>query len=379
MNIVLTSIDDSYVVKSGGKHVHQNLLERGLVENGDQVKTHYYKQPKDYYGRILGKFRKVLSFKRKINKMIKFLNAFNYGEYDIINAHDVVSAVAAEGNIVLTLHGYFANETINYGNFTNAHKAEIYNFSKSIEKKAIEKSDAIITVDSNIKDYVINEFKCAEEKIFTIYNAIDTKEFIPICQEDINIIRKKFDITENSFVILIPRRYVKKNGVKYAAKALKLMKEKDIFMIFIGRGPEKENLKKELQGDKRAVVMNAVSHEKIVDYYKLSDVVLIPSIISDDVEEATSLSMLEGMACGKPVICSNIGGMKEVITSGENGLLVDQRSPIQIVEAIIKLKKNKLYRDKIGNNARKYVVKNHHYIQHASKFKEVYTNVVKKG
>lgn len=96
-----------------------------------------------------------------------------------------------------------------------------------------------------------------------------------------------------------------------------------------------------------------------------------------DVEEATSLSMLEGMACGKVVICSNIGGMKEVVKNGQTGILVPQKSPEDIAKAIGSIKRNPELRAEIGYNARKYVEENHGYISHAKKFIQIYGSVIK--
>lgn len=59
------------------------------------------------------------------------------------------------------------------------------------------------------------------------------------------------------------------------------MDDNDVMMIFIGRGPEKENIINELGNDERAIVLDAVPHEQIVEYYQLADIILVPSITSD--------------------------------------------------------------------------------------------------
>jgi glycosyltransferase involved in cell wall biosynthesis len=120
-------------------------------------------------------------------------------------------------------------------------------------------------------------------------------------------------------------------------------------------------------------ILDNVNNREIVKYYQISDVVLVPSINSNGVEEATSLSMLEGMSCGKVVLASRIGGMKEVIREGENGIFLNPADEHDIVDKL-KFARNS-YPDlsgRLGTNARKYVVANHSYVEHARKFLSVY-------
>lgn len=113
-------------------------------------------------------------------------------------------------------------------------------------------------------------------------------------------------------------------------------------------------------------------HETVERYYKIADVVLIPSITSHGIQEATSLSMLEGMACGKIVICSSIGGMKEVIQDGVTGYLVCEQNPEEIASKISSILKGGVDIDLMGRRAREYVVEHHSYIPHAVMVRGVY-------
>jgi len=81
-------------------------------------------------------------------------------------------------------------------------------------------------------------------------------------------------------------------------------------------------------------VLPGVPNSKIHSYYQASDVVLVPSVTSNGVQEATSLNMLEGIACGKVVVYSNIGGMAEVVKDGINGFLVEEGSVDSICEKL---------------------------------------------
>jgi len=242
----------------------------------------------------------------KMQMVQRFYEHINVKKFDIINAHDVLSAGLKGEKMILTLHGYYT---------------ELFDYN-----------DIIITVDTRLKNYVIDNFNYPEEKVVVIHNAVDTEMFFPVTKREQIDLKRKLKFSDK-WVILIPRRFVPKNGVLYAAEALKLIKRRDIIFVFAGQGILERDLRNILEGDDRAIITR-IPHEIISDYYKASDIILIPSVTSNDVEEATSLAMLEGMACGKIVIATNVGGMREVIKDNINGFIIPQKSPEAIAEKI---------------------------------------------
>jgi glycosyltransferase involved in cell wall biosynthesis len=109
----------------------------------------------------------------------------------------------------------------------------------------------------------------------------------------------------------------------------------------------------------------------------MADIILIPSITSHGIQEASSLAMLEGMACGKVVICSDIGGMHEIIQDMENGILVEEGNPAAIARAVETVMENQDLRVAIGKRAREYVLQNHSFVAHASKVAQIYDSVLR--
>jgi len=184
-------------------------------------------------------------------------------------------------------------------------------------------------------------------------------------------------LPEKSFIVLVPRRYVDKNGVTYAAEAFAKMRNENYFFVFIGGGLLKEKIKDILRFNRNVLILDRIPNEQAVYFYKASDVVLVPSITSKEgVEEATSLSMLEGMSCGKVVICTNVGGMKEVVKHMENGILIEQKNPDAIVEAVEFARKHYDDLAKLRETAREHVVNNHSYLEHAKKVLGIYSKVL---
>jgi len=393
MKIALVSTDNSKIVRLGGKHVHQNLLEQALTKLGNDVAT-FYPSPVarshklregllsvlHHPAIIFSKTLAELKFKAAIGYYQRFFRKLDLEDFDIVHCHDALAAASIRAKrIVLTIHGYLAMETLNYGSFRGDSQERVYNYCLDIERKGVGKAAHIICVDTRIKNYVVENFGYPDENTAVIFNAIDTDRFCPVSQEEKMLLRKELSLPVEKIIVFVPRRYVDKNGVHYAAKAFSKMESQDFCFIFAGEGPLKETVREILKGKENAVVMGGVANDLIAKYYQASDVVLIPSITTNEgIEEATSLSMLEGMACGKVVVCTNVGGMKEVIKDGENGFLIEQKNEDVIIEKLLFIKQNIGNLADLRKNAREYVVKNHSYIEHAKKVLKIYELVLAK-
>jgi len=384
MKVLLSSTDNPYITKVGGKHIHLLLLERGLKLLGAQVTTLYYNKEstRELFKRSVSiLLPEQLRYKVKLESMIKYLEKhIPNQELDLIHAHDVLSLLAMHSKHqkkILTVHGYFAKENLEFlKNVKEKAKNEIYNSLLTLEREGIRNADYIITVDNRLKAYVVSELKYPKNRITVVYNAIDTNRFQPVSDKNQKESKKALRYHENDFVILVPRRLVKKNGVIYAVHAMRHIKRQNVKMIIAGGGPEKRTLVREAQNDQRICFAGPIPHTKIDFYYKLADVILIPSITSRGVQEGSSLAMLEGMSCGKVVICSNVGGMREIVKNMENGILAEEKSPVEIAKAIENALEDSDLRARIKDKARACILRNHSFISHAKKIIQIYKSLL---
>ncbi len=402
MKILIVSLDNSKKVLLGGKHIHQELIEKGFNELGHSVDCCYPSNKrmislKRIFIKVLSKISSAfqfLSIRDKMQSYISFLvnslgRILNKNKYDFILAEDTVSAYAVKkyflksGNkipVLLTLHGYFPRETVNYGYYDKVNRKKVFDYCFSIENEAVRFADAIITVDTRIKNYLHDEHD-RSKNVFVVFNAIDNNRFFPVSVEEKLQYRKELNLEPDKMNLLVARRFVLKNGVHYgieAAKSLITMGYNKFQLIIVGDGPEKNNLidlVEKYKLNSYVKFTGAVDHSMVDKYYKASDIILMPSTKSDDVEEATSLSMLEGMICGKVVIASAIGGMKEVIRDGDNGILVEDKNPEQIAGKIVNMMNDDNLYKKISVKANEYAAENHAYRNHAGKFLEIYRNL----
>jgi glycosyltransferase involved in cell wall biosynthesis len=162
---------------------------------------------------------------------------------------------------------------------------------------------------------------------------------------------------------------------------MSLLKKEDITLLFAGNGAQRAELQGIIDKEKMGssvIILGDVPHDRIVEYYKAVDAVMIPSVNSKGVIEATSISCLEGMGCEKPVIVSNIGGLAELITDGKNGLSVKQKDSKGLANAMLKLKKDPVLCKKLGKSARTFVVKNNSITSQTKKYLQFIKGVKRK-
>ncbi len=180
-------------------------------------------------------------------------------------------------------------------------------------------------------------------------------------------LRRKWDIPQERTVLFCPRRLVKKNGVVYPSLALAASRLRNGAATFCctreraANGTPSRRLREQgLSGEVR--LLGNQDRQAIVELYRLSDVVLVPSIHSENVEEATSLAALEAMASGRPLIAGAVGGLAEIVRDGHNGLLVPGGDAEALAHAIRTLSDSSELRLRLSQAARDYVVATHSHL-----------------
>lgn len=108
--------------------------------------------------------------------------------------------------------------------------------------------------------------------------------------------------------------------------------------------------KKSMQ--ERARIYGYVPDELLVPFYRQAEMFALPSIF-----EPFGMTALEAMACGTPVVASKFGGIRNVISSGKNGLLVDSSNPREFADAMITILKDRQLAESMGKEGYKTIQK----------------------
>ncbi len=184
-----------------------------------------------------------------------------------------------------------------------------------------KKVGAIIVASEASKSEVLKQHPKAEGKIKLIYNGIDTKEWIKESEvEDRDALRNElFNAGENACVILCAGELHERKGQKYLIEAFKKLAPSfpHMKLAFAGSGGQEIAYKK-MSYEYRDRVLFLGRIKNLAPVMKAADIFVLPSR-----REAFGLVLLEA-ACSKlPIIASNVGGIREIITDGVTGSLVE--------------------------------------------------------
>lgn len=183
-------------------------------------------------------------------------------------------------------------------------------------------------------------------KIEVIYNGIDTKEF---CRRGATAHDEPRQYENKHHFIGLVARLEKEKGHRYLLEAAKIILSKieNIRFIIIGTGSLEKELKEyahRLKIDQNIIFTGL--RDDIPELLAKIDIVVLPSL-----NESFGLGLVEGMCLGKPCVASNIGGIKEIIEDGKNGLLAKPADPVDLAEKIIFLIKNPDEANRLGQEA----------------------------
>lgn len=390
MKILLLSIYDYPHV--GGLSTHITTLKSGLESRGHEISVLSFsdvpKWKRDLIARgpslVMNKLKLgagyVWTLKRRADFMKDLLADPKYKDIDLVNAQDVMSAKAATEAgfpVVTTIHGYMTFEGISKGSV--AEGSQYADEIKTFEHNGYKMSREVITVDTRIKEYIQKE---AGVTGHMIKNFIDVEDFKPETERRAEF-RKQFDLSMDDKIFFIPRRLTKKNGVIYPILSFPPVVERfpEARLVFAGTGEMMEEMKKkarELGVADRVTMLGAVDHKDMIRYYALSDIVLVPSIYSAGVEEATSISALEAMGSGVPLIACAVGGLKEIVDHGKDGLLVEEQNVEELSDAMIQLLDNPAEGAQLAKAGRTKIIEEYSHFAAAEKYEKIYMKALAK-
>lgn len=227
----------------------------------------------------------------------------------------------------------------------------------------------VIAISQQVSDHLRDDFKVENEKIRIIHNGIDLSRF-PVQDSLVKSAAKEKFGLQGAKVIGIIARLSDVKGHIYLIQAMQKVLEEipDARLLIIGEGREKRkllDLARQL-GIEGSIFFMA-SAEDTFEVLSAMDVFVMPSL-----KEGLGLSLMEAMACGIPVIGSDVGGIKTLIENGENGLLVAPADPDGLFRAILELLQDNLKAKDLGEKGRIFIHKNFSQEPMVLKTEEVY-------
>lgn len=200
--------------------------------------------------------------------------------------------------------------------------------------------------------------------------AVDARRFNPRAEP--GDLRARLQLGPGA-VVLYVGRLVRHKGVEYLLEAARSIP--GAHFLIVGDGPSRPSLEGYARrlGSSNVRFSGRVSQTDLPSLYALADLLVLPSISR---LEAFGTVALEAMACGRAVVLSDIPGVREVITDGQEGLLFEPMNSEDLAAKVSLLLGDLQLRSEMGARARRKVEETFNMEKVAGKIEEVYREVV---
>lgn len=188
---------------------------------------------------------------------------------------------------------------------------------------AADKAAGMITVCQALKDSLI-ELGADAAKIHALRNGVDLDMFQPTNRADA---RKSLGLASRT--LLSVGHLIERKGHDLAVSALPALP--DTALLIAGDGPERQNMEalaSRLGVTDRVTFLGRIPHDQLASVYTAADALILASS-----REGWANVLLEAMACGTPVIASNVWGTPEIVATPESGILMEDRTPEALAAA----------------------------------------------
>ncbi|MGB0129444.1 MAG: glycosyltransferase [Rhodocyclaceae bacterium] len=293
--------------------------------------------------------------------------------------------VRENGIQVIHAHGYKADLFARFIRVPNVRKmATVHGWSKQdlgikgklyrlLDTAALKGMDKVIAVSEAIA-HDLQSRTFAAEKVAVIHNGIAVDP--ATAKVDRIALRNRFALGQSDFVIACVGRLANVKGHKYLIEAVDLLLKEhpDCCLVIAGDGPLRPQIEAMIADRKRGHRIRLVGFTTDISaFLAMSDVFVLPSL-----SEGLPISLLEAMASGLPVVASAVGGICEVVTSPEYGVLVAPADSAQLFGALKDLYQRPDRRKALGNAAIKLVREKFSAGVMALQYEAVYSNLASK-
>jgi len=249
----------------------------------------------------------------------------------------------------------------------------LYPILRLAEEVYFRKKRFCVTPSNWMKRFLEDNYRI-QGNIRVIPNSVDVSYFDESkkCNEIIEgIISEEL---RNRRIVLYSGRLLAMKGmgtlIRSIPEVLNEVRKDELLFVFAGPGNYTRyiNELKKMEIESNCIFTGSLDRTSIIQLLMFAELTVVPSFL-----ENSPFAVLESMACGTPVIASDVGGIPEIIKNGHNGILVQAGSAKALAKAIINLLEDESLRSSIRLRAKETVSKKFSWSVNIKKYLEVYT------
>jgi len=360
---------------------YSNGLKR--YEIIDDIPCHRSQFPKSNFGNRIPVLKERLIMK-SLQKDI--LRTAHYEPFAIIHAHSPIlcgmpalnAARRLKIPIIYEVRALWEDAAVEQNKTKKG--SPRYLLTRHLETNLLKKVDAVVTICQGLKEEIVRR-EVSDKKIYVIPNGVDTAKFTPL-DKDPELI-KRYNLKDRVVLGFIGSFFAFE-GLQYLIKAMPkiLAGEKKVTLLVVGAGEQEDilrNLVSNLQLGNSIIFAGQVSHDKILKFYSVMDILVYPRIGSRLTHLVTPLKSLEAMSMQKAVIGSDVGGIKELIKDGKTGLLFKAGNIDDLADKSLDLIHSKEKREELGRQARIDMIENRNWFKIIPDCLKIYEKLIKRN
>ncbi|MBE8540569.1 glycosyltransferase [Geoglobus acetivorans] len=335
---------------AGGMATHTEELIAHLRKLGVEVE-HCLTSPSREYDIV--RDRLIRLYTRTLGLSLKLLK--DSKKFNIVH----IQASGPLGGFLPAIVGALWKKLLGFRLVVTFHYSDTENFVKKHKKLmsfVLDNTDLLIVV-SHLQKKVISSEVGGEGKIVVVPNGYNPEKFTPVDKREA---REKLGLPEDSKILVNVGNLLPQKGQEFLIEAVDVVVNevgrRDVLCVIIGKGSLYEKLaglvrEKGLEGHVR--LTGWVSFEDLNLYLHAADLFVLSSL-----HEGNPTVMFEAMGCGLPFVGTGVGGVPEIITSGDYGLIAKPADARDLAEKILMALEKGWDAEKIRDYARRFTWEN---------------------
>lgn len=259
-------------------------------------------------------------------------------------------------------------------------------FYKNAERKLSRLSTKIIAISDIQKEELWKHHNiCSKDKIAMIPLGFDLSKFHENLEEKRKSFRETYQIADDEIAIGIIGRLVPiKNHSMFIDSINELQKrtKKKIRAFLVGDGEDKNKLIEQVKRTgldyvewkkmQKSATITFTSWIKDIDWVNAGmDIITLTSL-----NEGTPVTLIEAQASNKPIVTTNVGGVKNIVLKNETAFVVESKDKEEIVSSLLKLVEDAELRNKMGAKGWDFVNKEFHYLRLVKDMRNLYNSLL---
>ncbi|MEO8229106.1 MAG: glycosyltransferase family 4 protein [Chloroflexota bacterium] len=250
-------------------------------------------------------------------------------------------------------------------------ESDRYRATREAETAAMREADAIVTLSETMREDILARGGVQAERIVVVPNAVDVARFEPGPRDA--ALASRLGLGDEPVIGYISS-FTAYEGIRYLIEATAELRRRGrrVRCLLVGDGEERLTLEAAARSadlpDGSVIFTGRVAHDRILDYYRLIDVFVVPRTNDRVSQLVTPLKPYEAMATERALVVSGVAALREIVIDGETGRTFTPEDPMSLADVLEPLLDDPAERGRLGAAARRWVAANRTWDQNGQRY-----------